>query len=169
MALCIYKFDDDLLSVSSDSDRIVNEVRDRGELIKCCGSRVTGHASHSTLIINISARRHPVWGVCSIVIRCAQLPLNVNCQSSPSPTSSPWLNPTITSAYLFGPYAKGTARPDSDVDIVIFAPGLCQDELSEIGRVHTDLERVLNKEVYLELSPPDDFVELIRRYWVPII
>jgi len=28
--------------------------------------------------------------------------------------------PSFTSAYLFGSYAKGTARPDSDIDTAVF-------------------------------------------------
>jgi predicted nucleotidyltransferase len=30
--------------------------------------------------------------------------------------------PAFTSAYLFGSYAKGNARPDSDIDIALFLP-----------------------------------------------
>jgi len=77
--------------------------------------------------------------------------------------------PSITSAYLFGSYAKGTAHPDSDVDIAIFHPDLSLDKLlQEIGGVHMDLEGALNKEVDLSVCPPDAFVEKIKKYWMPI-
>src|SRR6266567_3506471 len=56
--------------------------------------------------------------------------------------------PSITSAYLFGSYVKGTAHPDSDVDIAIFHPELPWDKIrQEIGGVYMDLEGALNKQV----------------------
>lgn len=77
--------------------------------------------------------------------------------------------PSITSAYLFGSYAKGTACPDSDVDIAIFHPDLSWDKIGrEIGGVHMGLEGALNKQVDLLVCPPDAFVEKIKMYWVPI-
>jgi predicted nucleotidyltransferase len=77
--------------------------------------------------------------------------------------------PSITSACLFGSYAKGTAHPDSDVDIAIFHPDLSWDKIGrEIGGVHMDLEGALNKQVDLSVCPPDAFVEKINKYWVPI-
>ena len=77
--------------------------------------------------------------------------------------------PSITSAYLFGSYAKGTAHPDSDIDIAIFHPDLSWDKIGhEIGGVHMDLEGALNKQVDLSVCPPDAFVEKINKYWVPI-
>ncbi|KAK2462491.1 hypothetical protein APHAL10511_005461 [Amanita phalloides] len=91
--------------------------------------------------------------------------------SSPGPTSSTGSSvitsyPSIT---LFGSYAKGTARPDSDVDIAIFHPDLIWDKnRQEIGGVHMDLEDALNKEADLSVCPPDTFVERIKKYWVPI-
>ena len=76
--------------------------------------------------------------------------------------------PSITSAYLFGSYAKGTARSKSDVDIAIFLPDLRRDKLIDIGGVLEDLERVLDKKIDLSVCSPDDFVEKIKKYWVPI-
>jgi predicted nucleotidyltransferase len=76
--------------------------------------------------------------------------------------------PSIASAYLFGSYAKGTARPDSDIDIALFIPNLSWDKLEDIGGVQMDLERTLDRQIDLSVSPPDDFVEKIKRYWVPI-
>lgn len=76
--------------------------------------------------------------------------------------------PSITSAYLFGSYAKGTARPDSDVDIVLFLHDLGWDKLADIGGAEMDLESALNRKVDLTVCPPDDFVEKVKIYWVPI-
>ena len=76
--------------------------------------------------------------------------------------------PSITSAYLFGSYAKGTARPDSDVDIALFFPDLGWDNLVAIGGAQRDLESALGKKVDLTVCPGDEFVEKIRTYWVPI-
>jgi len=83
--------------------------------------------------------------------------------------------PSITSAYLFGSYAKGTAHPDSDVDIAIFHPDLSWNIRREIGGVHMGLEDALNKQVDIvdiSVCPSDAsalaFVEKIKMYWVPI-
>ena len=77
--------------------------------------------------------------------------------------------PSITSAYLYGSYAKGTARPDSDVDIAIFLPELCWDKLGDVGGIHMELESAFGRKVDLSVCPPSgDFLERIKRYWIPI-
>lgn len=78
--------------------------------------------------------------------------------------------PSFVSAYLFGSYAKGTARPHSDIDIALFLPVPVLDwsKLAVIGGAHMDLEEALGKKVDLSVCPPDDFVENIKPYWVPI-
>ncbi len=74
--------------------------------------------------------------------------------------------PSITSAYLFGSHAKGTAHPDSDVDIALFLPSFCW--LKDIGGVHMDLESAFGRKVDLAVCPHDEFVERIKMYWIPI-
>ncbi|KAM6501293.1 hypothetical protein JOM56_004307 [Amanita muscaria] len=78
--------------------------------------------------------------------------------------------PSITSAYLYGSYAKGTARPDSDINIVLFIPDLRVgwDSGPVVGGVLIDLESALNRVVNLSVCPPDDFLKWIKRSWVPI-
>ncbi|KIL66708.1 hypothetical protein M378DRAFT_160733 [Amanita muscaria Koide BX008] len=76
--------------------------------------------------------------------------------------------PSITSAYLFGSYAERTARPDSDIDIVIFMPDRGWGKLEVIGGVQMDLKRALHRRIDLSVCPPDDFVEKIKKYWVQI-
>ncbi|KIL66713.1 hypothetical protein M378DRAFT_160741 [Amanita muscaria Koide BX008] len=78
--------------------------------------------------------------------------------------------PSITSAYLYGSYAKGTARPDSDINIVLFIPDLRVgwDSRQVVGGVLIDLESALNRVVNLSVCPPDDFVKWIKRSWIPI-
>ncbi len=76
--------------------------------------------------------------------------------------------PSITSAYLFGSYAKGTPRSNSDVDIALFLFDLRRDKLIDIGGVLMDLERVLDKKIDLSVCPSDEFVEKIKKHWVPI-
>ena len=78
--------------------------------------------------------------------------------------------PSVTSAYLFGSRAQGTARPNSDVDIALFIPNLsfsCS-ELMVIGGIQMDLESALWWKIDLSVCPPDDFVEKIKAYWIPI-
>jgi len=76
--------------------------------------------------------------------------------------------PSIASAYLFGSYAKGTARPDSDIDIALFLPDFGWDKLGDVGGAQMDLENALHKKIDLSICPPDDFVEKIQLHWVPI-
>ena len=76
--------------------------------------------------------------------------------------------PSVTSAYLFGSYAKGTARPDSDVDIALFFDDFGWDKLADVGGAQTDLESALDRKVDITVCPPQDFVEKIKTYWVPI-
>ena len=73
--------------------------------------------------------------------------------------------PSFYSAYLFGSYAKGTACQGSDVDIVVFTHKF---DFMHIGGAHMDLEEALGKKVDLLVSPPEDFVEKIQKYWIPI-
>lgn len=77
--------------------------------------------------------------------------------------------PSIASTYLFGSYAKGNAHPDSDVDIAIFHLIFPGNKIGQdIGGVLLGLEGGLNKEVDLSVCPPDEFVDKIKKYWVPI-
>ncbi|KIL66594.1 hypothetical protein M378DRAFT_9978 [Amanita muscaria Koide BX008] len=80
--------------------------------------------------------------------------------------------PSITSAYLYGSYAKGTAHPDSDINIALFISDLdwdkCADKREEICGVLTDLESALNRVIHLSVCPPDDLSKWIKRSWVPI-
>jgi hypothetical protein len=62
-------------------------------------------------------------------------------------------------------YAKGTARPDSDVDIALFILYL---DLQDIGGTHMDLESAFGRKVDPSICPPDDFVEKIKKHWIPI-
>jgi predicted nucleotidyltransferase len=94
-------------------------------------------------------------------------PQKVLSQSEILPTASSIIRvyTFFTSAYLFGSYAKGTARPDSDIDIAVFLPEL---KLTDIGGAHMDLEEAFGKKVDLSLSPSGDFLERIKKYWLPI-
>jgi uncharacterized protein len=38
----------------------------------------------------------------------------------------------ISAAYLFGSYAKGTATPDSDIDVLILSPDFSEDRLENL-------------------------------------
>lgn len=77
--------------------------------------------------------------------------------------------PSITSAYLFGSYAKGTARDDSDVDIVLFSDAKGSELMRVVGGVHMDLEEAFKgKEIDLSVCPPEDFVQQVAKYWVKI-
>ncbi len=71
-------------------------------------------------------------------------------QSSRSLTSSPWLHLSLK---LIHPSHQ---------------PNLSWDRLADVGGVQMDLERVLDRQVDLSVCPPDEFVEKIKKYWMPI-
>ena len=78
-----------------------------------------------------------------MISRCAQLPQRpVLSRSDVLFVASSIIKTHPTIACLFGSYARGTARPDIDIDIALFIPCLCWDERADVDRVHTDLERI---------------------------
>lgn len=72
----------------------------------------------------------------------------------------------IAAAYLFGSVARGTARPDSDVDVAVL---LEEDPPGTLAGLHLDLEGDLEKHlgrpvqlVVLNQAPSDLGVRVIR-------
>jgi len=41
-------------------------------------------------------------------------------------------------------------------------------DFRQLGGAHMDLEEAYGKKVDLLVSPPEDFVEKIQKYWIPI-
>ena len=82
--------------------------------------------------------------------------------------------PAFTSAYLFGPYAKSIARPDSQIDFVLFLPGYTRSDklnynhILYTGRVFLDLATAFHKTVSMAVYPPEDFAKKVKSDWVPI-
>jgi len=54
----------------------------------------------------------------------------------------------ITAAYLFGSYASGAAREDSDIDIAIISENFSTDKLEDMVRL-----KLLTEAVDLDISP----------------
>lgn len=79
--------------------------------------------------------------------------------------------PVIRSAYLYGSYAKGTAREESDVDIAIFSSAVGWELMTAAGGVVLDLEKAFGgKEIDLSICPRKDsnFLGQIQQYWLKI-
>ncbi len=55
----------------------------------------------------------------------------------------------LKAVYVFGSYAKGTARSDSDIDILVDTTGTDLTSLFSLGELYCDLERSLNKKIDL--------------------
>ena len=55
----------------------------------------------------------------------------------------------LKAVYVFGSYARGTAREDSDVDLLIDTTGTAIKSLLDLGAVYCDLEEALNKNIDL--------------------
>ncbi len=55
----------------------------------------------------------------------------------------------LKAVYVFGSYARGEAREDSDVDLLIDDAGAGFATLLELGGLYCDLEDALNKEISL--------------------
>ena len=55
----------------------------------------------------------------------------------------------LRAVYLFGSYARGTAKESSDVDLLIDTTGTAIKSLLDLGAVYCDLEEALGKPVDL--------------------
>ena len=55
----------------------------------------------------------------------------------------------LRAVYIFGSYATGNARPDSDVDILVDTSGTELKSLFALGALYCDLEAALNKKIDL--------------------
>lgn len=62
----------------------------------------------------------------------------------------------IQSAYLFGSYAKGTARKDSDIDVCVVSPTFGKDYIDEMVELNFQANKI---DLRIEAIPmsPDDF------------
>ncbi len=55
----------------------------------------------------------------------------------------------LPSVYLFGSYARGTAREDSDIDLIVDTSGTSLRGLFALGALYHDLETALEKKIDL--------------------
>ena len=55
----------------------------------------------------------------------------------------------LQAVYVFGSYARGEAKEDSDVDILVDTSGSGLSTLLALGGLYSDLEEVLEKELSL--------------------
>ncbi len=66
----------------------------------------------------------------------------------------------VLKAWLFGSYARGEERSDSDVDI-LFVPDMSQKfSLFTLGGMYMDLKEILNREV--DLIPEDSLLPFAK-------
>ena len=67
----------------------------------------------------------------------------------------------VDSIYVFGSYSKGTARPDSDVDLLVSAPNI---KGIRIGGLYLALREALGKEIDLITDEADPrFLQIISK------
>ena len=57
----------------------------------------------------------------------------------------------LTHAYLFGSYAEGTAREDSDIDLAVFSPAVDAMTFSERADLAIGVERQIDASIELHL------------------
>lgn len=64
----------------------------------------------------------------------------------------------VTSAYIYGSYAKGLARSDSDIDVCVVSPSLGRDTVGEMVKLSRIARGV---DLLIEPYPmsPKDFAE----------
>ena len=82
----------------------------------------------------------------------------------------------VTQAYLFGSYAEGTARDDSDIDIAAFSPAADTMKFEEKVALTVQLERQIDAGVELHLfgaaslaeARPTNFFGYLRTHGKPI-
>ena len=81
----------------------------------------------------------------------------------------------ITTAYLFGSYAKGNAKPYSDIDICIISPILGKDMIDEMVKLRQISRQIDGRIEPLPFgledinNPYDPLAAEIRRFGHPII
>lgn len=59
----------------------------------------------------------------------------------------------ISSIYIFGSYATGTATHWSDIDLALFSPDASKMEIEDKARLAADLRLYCHKEVELHIFP----------------
>ena len=55
----------------------------------------------------------------------------------------------LKAVYVFGSYARGTAKEDSDIDFLIDTTGTSLNSLLSLGALYCDLEAALQKQIDL--------------------
>ena len=55
----------------------------------------------------------------------------------------------LPAVYLFGSYARGTAKEDSDIDLLVDTTGTGLKSLFSLGALYNDLEEALGKRIDL--------------------
>lgn len=55
----------------------------------------------------------------------------------------------VKAVYLFGSYARGEAREDSDIDLLVDTSGMEPQSLFSLGALYCDLEGILGKQIDL--------------------
>ncbi|MBI5701426.1 nucleotidyltransferase domain-containing protein [Candidatus Saganbacteria bacterium] len=78
------------------------------------------------------------------------------------------LRPSISSMYLFGSHARGTARPDSDYDILIVAPKKNKELKSKLYDAVMDIELEKGADISLKVLKQDQF-DRLREFNTPFI
>lgn len=53
----------------------------------------------------------------------------------------------LPAVYVFGSYARGTAREDSDIDLLVDTEGTDLKSMFSLGALYNDFESVLDKEI----------------------
>ena len=53
----------------------------------------------------------------------------------------------LRAVYLFGSYARGEAREDSDIDLIVDTTGTALKSLFGLGALYCDLEQALGKKI----------------------
>lgn len=75
-------------------------------------------------------------------------------------------NPSIDRVAIFGSYARGEQRPDSDVDLLVSLDPAVRASLADISRLERELSDLLESDVDVVTSLKDSapcFVQSIRR------
>ena len=81
----------------------------------------------------------------------------------------------VSAAYLYGSYAKGNAKPYSDIDICIISPSLGKDMIDEMVKLRQISRKIDDRIEALPFgtddikNPYDPLAAEIRRFGQPII
>lgn len=76
--------------------------------------------------------------------------------------------PEVECAYLYGSYARGEARGDSDIDILVVCPAMGMKFYHLVGELRDGLNKEVDLQTHRQVGDNPDFLEALLREGIKI-